>query len=579
MPRPVSFHDRRGEEVASGDNLSTNSCGSRPSTLNSPNRSWIDVSLHSLVFSTSSSFAGVTGKIAVPTAAVASAGPGQSTEVADAIGSASVTPATAVATAVTVDMTPAIIGYFSSAFGSGICSFCSRIFQAKGFSAYEIGILVSANPLMNMTLLPVLSYLADKFRCQTAMSLVSTVLATVSTLGYTASDGRVVATACFLVMTASRVLLGPLLDQRILMMFPKEERSSSWSYVRSYAAYGWGIGSFVSALIFSYTGSWVPVTIQYVLGQVGLAYCMLVIQPYERIERVRVQFVEVLKLLGGSRRLMLFLLAATMMGTGYSFIDNFLFLFLGDLGGSETLMGLTVILTVSTEIPLFQMSARLHRMFTERQMMTIAMSVWVFRVTCYAMLTKAWMVLLIEPLHGVTFAFMWLPSVQLISRAFPRKLSSSATGVLFTLTSGVGPMVGNLVAGTLYTLVGPHKMFLYAAAAMTSALIFYQLLDRILERRGLPVSYDQDAGPVAVTAPTMTVDKARVQAQTMHQDASPHPPNVPGTTGDRPTPDAPLGSPRPEELDDVDTGQRRKATRAEIELSPSFMTSAADSKA
>ncbi|KAG5469048.1 hypothetical protein LSCM4_02444 [Leishmania orientalis] len=557
MALPSSFHGQRGEDVTSSDNLSTHSCGSRPSTLaivepatadepilsstlNSPNRSLVEVSFHSVLFPTSNTFAGGNGKVTVPATAGASAYPGRNIEVADSVGSAPGTPAAADATTVAVNMTPAIIGYFSSAFGSGICSFYSRIFHAKGFSAYEIGILVSANPLLSMTLLPVLSYVADRFRCQTTMSLVSILIATASMLGYTASHGRVLVIAYFLFMTASRVLLGPLLDQRILMMFPKQERSSSWSYVRSYAAYGWGIGSFVSSLIFSSTGSWVPVTIQYLLGQVGLAYCMLVIKPYERIERVPVQFVEVLKLLGRSKRLMLFLFASTMMGTGYSFIDNFLFLFLGELGGSEVLMGLTVVLTVSTEIPLFQMSARLHQMFTERQMMTIAMSVWVFRVVCYTMLTKPSMVLLIEPLHGVTFAFMWLPSMQIVSRAFPRKLSSSATGVLFTLTSGVGPMIGNLVAGTLYTLVGPHKMFLSAAVAMTSALTFYQIMDHILERRGLPVFYDPDTTPDAVTASATALDKGQAEEQSPRQVATPDSPDAPRHNARLPTCDVHL---------------------------------------
>ncbi|SYZ69627.1 hypothetical_protein [Leishmania braziliensis MHOM/BR/75/M2904] len=201
------------------------------------------------------------------------------------------------------------------------------------------------------------------------------------------------------------------------MMFPKQERSNAWSYVRSYAAYGWGIGAFVASLVFLYTGSWVAVTMQYLLGQIGLAYSMVVIKPYERTERVPVHFVEVLKVLRANKRLMLFLFSSTMMGTGCSFIDNFLFL--GELGGSEVLMGFTVALTASTEIPLFQMSARLRQTLTERQITAIAMSVWSFRVVCYTMLTNAWAVLLIVPMRGVAFAFAWLPSLRIVSRAFP----------------------------------------------------------------------------------------------------------------------------------------------------------------
>jgi MFS transporter, PPP family, 3-phenylpropionic acid transporter len=236
------------------------------------------------------------------------------------------------------------------------------------------------------------------------------------------------------------------------------------------------------------------------------------VKPYEKITKVPVRFKEVLHLLASNKRVMLFLFASTMMGTGYSFIDNFLFLFLDELGGPTVLMGFTVVLTVSTEIPLFQMSERMHRIFTERNMMTISMSVWTFRVVCYSLLRNPWWVLLIEPLHGVTFAFMWLPSMHLIARAFPPKLSSSATGVLFTLTSGVGPMIGNLVAGTLYKVAGPRVMFRCAASVMLLSLLFYLTADYVLERRGVPIVCDYDAADTAAaTDVAVTADECGKQ--------------------------------------------------------------------
>nr|CAJ2480539.1 unnamed protein product [Leishmania braziliensis] len=162
------------------------------SAPNSPSRSCVVADFHSAVFSSNTSFAGGNSKTAVSaTATAVSAGPGRSTEAADPSGFTSGAPATAAATTVVVSVMPAIIGYFSSSFGSGI-------FQAKGFSPYEIGILISANPLLNMTLPPVLSYLADKFRCQTAMLFVCIVIATVSMFGHTISDRRVPTISWFL---------------------------------------------------------------------------------------------------------------------------------------------------------------------------------------------------------------------------------------------------------------------------------------------------------------------------------------------------------------------------------------------
>ena len=476
-----------------------------PSALQSPTRSCVDMTFNSAVFSRNASFAGSTsGGPSTPATTAASVTGGGS----DA----------AEAPVVKVDIKPAIIGYFGNAFGNGICAFYSQVFLAKGFKAFEIGLLVAVSPLLCMTLLPTLSYLADKFRCETQMMLGAIAITSAAMIGYTAAHARYLVIIFFLTMTAARTVMGPLLDQRTLMMFPREGRSIAWSYVRSYAAYGWGIGCFVSSLIFYMTGTWVTVAVQYFVGQWGLIYCMLVAKPYENIEKVPVRFKEVLHLLASNKRVMLFLFASTMMGTGYSFIDNFLFLFLKELGGPEVLMGMTVVLTVSTEIPLFQKSERLHQMLTERHMMTIAMSVWTLRVVGYSLLQNPWWVLLIEPLHGVTFAFMWLPSVHLIARAFPPKLSSSATGVLFTFTSGVGPMIGNLVAGTLYSWVGPRKMFLCAATAMFLSLVFYLAMDYMLERRGVPIVCDYDAADNVVATEVTVTSAAEAGKRTNEPD-------------------------------------------------------------
>jgi hypothetical protein len=44
---------------------------------------------------------------------------------------------------------------------------------------------------------------------------------------------------------------------------------------------------------------------------------------------------------------------ATAMGFGIGVIGEFLFLFLQELGGSETLMGLTLTFTCLAEVPVF----------------------------------------------------------------------------------------------------------------------------------------------------------------------------------------------------------------------------------
>lgn len=403
--------------------------------------------------------------------------------------------AAAAQAAASIDRRPAIIGYFGYMFGgAAINAFFGLIFAEKGFSTPAIGLLVAIIPFFSVVLLPVLSFIADKYRCATTMLLTCAVISTAAVWIYTTASADWLVVVAFIVLVAAETPMNPLLDQHTLSMFPAPGRTDAWGYVRAFGAYGWGIGNPVAAKIVELAGTWSVAVVQYGVGQAALWYCMARTSPYEAVKpgaKVRVK--DVLLIVGRNYRLLLFLLASCLMGMGYSFISNFLFIFLDEIGGTKMLMGLTLLLTVSTEIPIFQCNKYFHRWFTDRQMMSIAMGLWAIRVVGYSFLQNPWLVLLLEPLHGITFGFMWLPGVHIVNTVFPPQLASSATGVLFTFVCGIGPIVGNLVAGTLYAAVGPRWMFRYAAMAMAVGLVCYVVLDRMMEAHGMPLGASHDA--------------------------------------------------------------------------------------
>ena len=92
-------------------------------------------------------------------------------------------------------------------------------------------------------------------------------------------------------------------------------------------------------------------------------------------------------------------------------LPQFLF-FVNDLHASNTLCGASVLVTVLFEIPLFRYSEHVMSMFSVHALLVIAMFSYCTRVFAYTIFEEPWMVLLVEPLHGVTFACAQLASVQ-----------------------------------------------------------------------------------------------------------------------------------------------------------------------
>ncbi|KAH9578388.1 Major facilitator superfamily associated domain [Trypanosoma melophagium] len=186
-------------------------------------------------------------------------------------------------------------------------------------------------------------------------------------------------------------------------------------------------------------------------------------------------------------------------------MNKFLFIFLETLGGSKFLMGLSLTMTVSTEIPILKCSKKLIQWFTDRQMLSISIFIWAGRVLGYSFLQNPWMVLFLEPLHGVTFALMWLPGVHIVNDTFPQHLASSATGFQYMFVSGIGPIIGNIIAGNLYQMLSPGMLFRTASIGMLCGLVLFQLIDRILKRR------EAVAKDIVITTAEMNVECPRCE--------------------------------------------------------------------
>lgn len=99
----------------------------------------------------------------------------------------------------------------------------------------------------------------------------------------------------------------------------------------------------------------------------------------------------------------LFLLVVWIMGTCAGFIGSFLFVYLRDLGGSELLMGLSLTFTCLSEVPVFAVMGRVIGHVGELPVLVIALLAYLIRVIYYSELQDPWLVLLCEPLHGITF--------------------------------------------------------------------------------------------------------------------------------------------------------------------------------
>lgn len=172
-----------------------------------------------------------------------------------------------------------------------------------------------------------------------------------------------------------------------------------------------------------------------------------------------------------------FLITMACINVGTSVVENLIFLmFYKDLKASSFLCGVTVVITVLFEIPLFAASDYIHNVLGCTSMMVVGMLCHVIRVMFYSVLDPehSWFLLIVEPLHGVTFALVRMASVQEMSNIAPPHLQATAQSIVGGC-SVIGNVIGTFGGGFVLENYGSVTVYRGLATLVTSAAALYAL--------------------------------------------------------------------------------------------------------
>ena len=146
-----------------------------------------------------------------------------------------------------------------------------------------------------------------------------------------------------------------------------------------------------------------------------------------------------------------------------SVVHNFLFLYLSDLGASNSLMGLSLSVATLGELSVFFFSDRLLLRLGTRRLLVVALLAHVARVSLYSVLREPWLVLPVHLLHGLAFSALWVACVSLANEMAPEGMGATAQGLLNSVFFGLGGSLGGLSGGFVYERFGFAVLFRLAA--------------------------------------------------------------------------------------------------------------------
>lgn len=184
----------------------------------------------------------------------------------------------------------------------------------------------------------------------------------------------------------------------------------------------------------------------------------------------------------------LFLVTVMLAGVAHATYDAGFSLHLERIGLGGRFIGLAWGIGVSSEVLLMAASGKLLERWGSERLLGVAIAVQVVRWLLLAHVRDAATLLVLAPLHGVTFGLLWVSGVATAHRLGSAHAPTASQGI-FLAASSLGSTIGMSVAGRTLAAWGGRGMFLAAAAvaalALVCALAFVRLTAR--EGRGSPV--------------------------------------------------------------------------------------------
>jgi MFS family permease len=167
------------------------------------------------------------------------------------------------------------------------------------------------------------------------------------------------------------------------------------------------------------------------------------------------------------------------LAMGISVVDNLAFIFFAFLGSSDTTNGFSVVFTVIMEIPCFHYAPELLKHYSPGRMLLIAGGAYVIRVLGYTLVPigDMWMILILETLHGFTYACQKVGSVEYVARIMPKGYEASGQGILI-LISYLGVVIGLVAAGWMQEVLGARPMYGFMGLIVLVGMIILAVAEK-----------------------------------------------------------------------------------------------------
>ncbi|WP_059351703.1 MFS transporter [Bacillus coahuilensis] len=368
--------------------------------------------------------------------------------------------------------------FFTQSAGMTTGSFIAVYLVFRGLSAAEIGLVLAAGKVAMLIANPVSGYMSDRLKTIKRLVLTGAIFMTAfGALMFSSQSFEAILLLYFLFSFS----LGPVvaLGESLAQKTANDMKLSFGSF-RMWGSLGAAIAVLGSGLLLSL------ISIHWIILPF-LFFCVFLIGTALKIEDVvvstkPVKFSDTLLLLK-NRSLFLFLASSLFVTIAHRANDDYIALFITEMGGNESLIGWAWFIGIFTEFLVFSWSYKWYRQYHPLTFTVIAAVLYGVRYLVMSFVYDPYILLLLQPLHGITFGILYTAAFDYVTRIVPKELQSTGHVLLSMSFFGISGIIAALGGGFVIEHFSTHTLFEWIGyLSLFSALLLVGY--SVLVRRG-----------------------------------------------------------------------------------------------
>jgi len=264
----------------------------------------------------------------------------------------------------------------------------------------------------------------------------------------------------------------PLMDQTALQTL---DDPAQYGRMRMGGSIGWGIMVLVTGFLIDQLQMGLPVIFYVNIIFYALFLVMIAFLPKPRSDADREPSNASLGKVGELFKhpgFILFLLTTIIWAIGESSIGGFLFLHIKHLGGSSTLMGTALSVSLIGEILTFSMADKIQHRLGPQKMVLLSFVVLFAWLTGLSLIRNLSAIPFFQVFGGSGYALLQSGSVAYVNKHAPREIGTTAQAIRSGLNSGFGTGIGSIISGLIYERAGTVVLFRTMSFVVLGGFLF-----------------------------------------------------------------------------------------------------------